>query len=733
MDKDSLFYDKNKRFLDRNINKYRTEISTFHNGNIEAEQELTENLNIVLESIVDKKQKNFHCIVSGNCEKEKEIVIDKLVNVLKKEEKIIAVRRVPIQNFFSLNTRDKNEMSFYAYTKLEPKMLYVIDGIGDFLEDCKYYSKNQQTDISKRMINTAISLLTDMVNENYIIIDTTLSEMEAFLNLDARLKFVYQNYIIKLLEVTLDKMYEIYQNTLIPELGDKLNQNNELYKNKFIQYVSLNQKSTPFNNREFAKYLAQYANSKRQLVFPNDEKQSSVVEKAIEEISGLQKIKDKLKEIENYIIFRLKAEANHINIGTTNMHMIFTGNAGTGKTTVAKIITEMFHDFGLIEENKLIEVDGYELIGKSVSKIEEIIQSALGGVLYIDEAYLLKERLIQDNTEAIATLLKAMETYKDELFVIFSGYKNEMKNFINTNPDIISKVGFIFEFDNYTSEELTEIFQRKVEKTGMKLQEEAKQKVLEIMQYFIDIENFENGKFVDKIFEQTIINHANYFVNDFEIGNITITEQDIPTIEQIIEKVFYYNSSYIESTLAKREALKRNVVHEVGHMVIRNLLFKTPGIKNITIKEEENKTAKLYVLYTELTDSYALSKLELMNKIKTNLGGIGAEELYFGDFESSNGDDLEKATQTAQKMILKLGMSDLGFAQILNRNGAMEEIINHETNKILKNCYDDIMMLLRKNKTKMDKVVEFLIEEKEMKEADFINTFKDTSMNGFTF
>lgn len=733
MDKETLFNDINRKFLDKNMNKYRTEVGMFNEDEFKEDNELTSNLNVAMEMIMDKKQKNFHCIISGNCEKEKEIVINKLTNLLKKEEKIIMVRRVPIQNFFSLNTRDKNEISFYSYTKLESKMLYIIDGIGEFLDDCKYYNKIQQTDISKRMINSVITLLTDMVNENYMIIDATLDETDAFLNIDTRLKFVYQNYIIRLQEVTLEKMYEIFKNALNAKLLDKINQSNEEYKNRFIQYVSLNQKSTPFNNREFAKYLAQYANSRNQLVFPESGYQSEVLQNTLEKISGQESIKAKLKEIENYITFRLKAKANHINIETTSMHMIFSGNAGTGKTTVAKIVAELFFDLGMIEENKLIEVDSYELIGKSTAKIEEIIQEAIGGILYIEEAYVLKERLIQDNTEAIKTLMKSMETHKENLIVIFSGYKDEMKNFMNMNPDIISKVGFIFEFNDYNAEELTEIFQKKIERTGMKIQEEAKESILNVMTYFADIENFENGRFVDKVFEQTLINHANNLGTDLEIEGITITEQDIPTVEQIIEKIYYYSASFIESGTTKREAMKRVAVHEVGHMVLRQLLMKNPGIKNITIKEEENKSAKLYALYKKNSDDCNLSKIELMNKIKVYLAGMGAEELYFGDFEGSNGDDLENVTEIAQKMILKLGMSDLGFAQILNRNGIMEEVINRETNKILKNCYDDVLMLLRKNKSKMDKVVDYLLEHKQLSEENFRNTFKDTSTNGFSY
>ena len=147
------------------------------------------------------------------------------------------------------------------------------------------------------------------------------------------------------------------------------------------------------------------------------------------------------------------------------MHMVFTGNPGTGKTTIARVIAKILFDIGIIHENKLIEVERKDLVGeyqgKTAIKTFDVIDKAMGGVLFIDEAYSLSPKTSGNSDfgdEAIATLIKAMEDHKDQLVVIFAGYKDEMKTFIDSNPGIASRIGYTFDFKDYTPDELVKIF-----------------------------------------------------------------------------------------------------------------------------------------------------------------------------------------------------------------------------------------------------------------------------------
>ena len=133
-----------------------------------------------------------------------------------------------------------------------------------------------------------------------------------------------------------------------------------------------------------------------------------------------------------------------------------------------------------------------------------------GGVLFIDEAYSLTpdDSNIDYGKEALATLVKAMEDYKDELVVIFAGYTKEMKKFINSNSGIASRIGYTFEFENYKYEELYEIFEIKCRQYSLKIGPQVKEKVIGILKYFSSVENFGNGRFVDKLLQEILIKHS---------------------------------------------------------------------------------------------------------------------------------------------------------------------------------------------------------------------------------
>ncbi len=454
----------------------------------------------------------------------------------------------------------------------------------------------------------------------------------------------------------------------------------------------------------------------------NSSDNEETTEELLKNVIGLTDLKTKIKEFENYVKFIKEAEKKNINLPNQNMHMIFTGNPGTGKTTIARIMAKILYNAGIIQENKLIEVERKDLIaeyiGQTAPKTTEVIEKALGGVLFIDEAYSLASGTQNDfGAEAISTLIKAMEDHKGEFIVIFAGYKKEMGEFLNMNSGIASRIGYIFDFPDYTREELCEILYKKLEKCNLKIEENAKKKVFEIMNYFCNVENIGNGRFADKVLQSIILKHAANNSKDIE----TIVEKDIPTIKEMTDSLF--NGEYMVNPEAiPEEALRNTAIHEIGHALVRYKLYKTPGIITITINPEGAGTLG-YVKHKIAAGEYVRTKSILLNQIKVSLAGMAAEEIFCGEFANGNTSDLEKATAIAKNMITRYGMSRLGFGQIMELEGEMAVKVQEEINSILDECYKETCNIINENKEQMTKVIDYLLKQKEISEDEFINVF----------
>ena len=442
-------------------------------------------------------------------------------------------------------------------------------------------------------------------------------------------------------------------------------------------------------------------------------------EDLLKDIIGLEELKEKIKEFENYVRFIKKAEKKNINISNQNLHMLFTGNPGTGKTTIARVMAKILFNAGIIHENKVIEVERKDLVaeyvGKTSQKTYEVIEKAMGGILFIDEAYSLATGTNNDfGGEAIATLIKAMEDHKGEFVVIFAGYKKEMTSFINMNSGIASRIGYVFDFKDYNREELSQILYKKIEKSNLKIEKKAKDKILEIMNYFCNVENIGNGRFADRVFQEIILKHAKNNDKRIEI----IKENDIPTIKEITISLFNGDSMINPEDLTD-EDMKTTAIHEVGHAFVRYKLFKTPGIVKITIKPEGNGTLG-YVENKIIEGKYTNGKKLLLNRIKVLLAGMGSEQVFNGEFDSGASSDLRNATRIAKRMVTIYGMSKLGYAQIENPDGAMAIRVQEEINAILAECYESTLKIINENKKDIEKIVEFLLKEKEITGEQFL-------------
>ena len=262
------------------------------------------------------------------------------------------------------------------------------------------------------------------------------------------------------------------------------------------------------------------------------------VDDILEELNsliGLSKVKETINGFVSVIELNKKLDR----ASDFNMHMIFKGNAGTGKTTVARLISEIYYNLGYIKRNKLVEVQSQDLIGEFLGqtgpKTQAVIESALDGVLFIDEAYSIMEHSGTNasySAECVATLLKAMEDYRGRLIIIFAGYTEEMRRFRDLNPGLKSRIGYEIDFEDYSIEELMSIFDKKVNEKGFKVDSKARDKVQKIFDDAKNVENFGNGRFVDNTVQKIFIEHAikTRSITDTD-RLLTFTEEDIPEIK----------------------------------------------------------------------------------------------------------------------------------------------------------------------------------------------------------
>lgn len=269
---------------------------------------------------------------------------------------------------------------------------------------------------------------------------------------------------------------------------------------------------------------------------PPFEKDKSITEifKELNSLVGLDNIKVMLKDLVNLNKFKEKTDGD-LKLKETNLHMVFLGNPGTGKTTVARIVAGILYNLGFIKQNKLVEVSAKDLIGQYVGqtapKTLEVIEKSIGGVLFIDEAYSLastSKNTSSFNEECIATLIQAMENNRDNLVIIFAGYSKEMDDFLKSNSGIVSRIGYTMDFKDYTLDELITILVSMFEKAGFIIDESATQKAREIIAQFMGTEGFGNARFVRNLYEKAIIKHATNTENETEkLVLKTITACDI--------------------------------------------------------------------------------------------------------------------------------------------------------------------------------------------------------------
>ena len=251
---------------------------------------------------------------------------------------------------------------------------------------------------------------------------------------------------------------------------------------------------------------------------------------------GLERVKKDVDSLRNLIKIQAMRKQQGLPNTSVSYHCVFSGNPGTGKTTVARIVAGIYKELGILKKGHLVEVDRSKLVGEYVGqtapKTNKVIDEALDGVLFIDEAYSLVGEGNDYGAEAIATLLKRMEDDRDRLVVILAGYTNEIKEFIDSNPGLQSRFNRYIQFDDYSTDELTEIFKRNLRKSRYKIKRDAFEELRNQIERAVISrdKNFGNARYVRNLFEKVVQNQANRLARMDAIDNddlSIITREDI--------------------------------------------------------------------------------------------------------------------------------------------------------------------------------------------------------------
>ena len=247
---------------------------------------------------------------------------------------------------------------------------------------------------------------------------------------------------------------------------------------------------------------------------PTSDKNESVYDK-LDNLIGLESIKSEIRELSDFVSIQNERKKKGLPTVPVSKHLVFTGNPGTGKTSVARIVAEIYKSIGVLSKGQMVEVDRAGLVagyvGQTAIKTREKIDEAMGGVLFIDEAYTLAKGDDKDfGQEAIDTILKAMEDERDDLVVIVAGYPDLMEEFINSNPGLRSRFSRYINFPDYNTEELYSIFKLLCDKYSYTFDKEFEETIKAKIQEIVDNKDksFANGRTIRTLFEKIISRQA---------------------------------------------------------------------------------------------------------------------------------------------------------------------------------------------------------------------------------
>ena len=236
----------------------------------------------------------------------------------------------------------------------------------------------------------------------------------------------------------------------------------------------------------------------------------------LDSLIGLEKVKSKVKDLISYQKVQILRQRYGLRVQKSTLHMAFTGNPGTGKTTVARIVGRIYKQLGLLSKGQFLEVSRTDLIagyqGQTALKVKKVIEQAKGGVLFIDEAYSITENDHADSygRECLTELTKALEDYRDDLVVIVAGYTEPMRKFFESNPGLRSRFNTFIEFDDYSADELEHILESICQQNDYQIDAALQEKLIHYFNKKVAAKdkNFANGRLARNLYDDLVMNHA---------------------------------------------------------------------------------------------------------------------------------------------------------------------------------------------------------------------------------
>ncbi len=287
------------------------------------------------------------------------------------------------------------------------------------------------------------------------------------------------------------------------------------------------------NIRKKELFLIRYADIEAQEKDINIVEKYGTAQEELDNMIGLQSVKEVIRKIIAYAKMKKMCTDNGITKGNPALHMMFTGNPGTAKTTVARLLARILKDERILASGKFVEVGRADIVGQYVGHtaplVKQRFKEAQGGVLFIDEAYSLCDGYSGYGDEAINTIVQEMENHRDDVIVIFAGYTDKMKAFAERNPGMNSRIKFNIEFDDYTADELCEITKLMLDNKQMSITDSAMEKLRGIYEKARKDKSFGNGRFVRKMIEDAEMNLAERML---KLDNTKLTSEMISTIEE---------------------------------------------------------------------------------------------------------------------------------------------------------------------------------------------------------
>jgi len=427
-----------------------------------------------------------------------------------------------------------------------------LDGVL-FIDEAYSLAKDGDS-FGQEAIDTLLKRMEDDRDRLVVIVAGYTNEMKTFIDSNPGLKSRFNRYI-EFEDYSAEEMLTIFKN-LATKQNYTLSEESEKVLLGIFKDVKENEDNSFGNARGvrnlFEKTLVNQANriakngcvgSETQILLPEDfeDGRPKKIKKVdamaqLTSMIGLRSVKQEILTLRNIVAAQKKRAAAGLPVLPMSYHCVFTGNPGTGKTTVARIVAEIYKDLGVLRKGHLVECDRSSLVagyvGQTAIKTNAVIDKALDGVLFIDEAYTLAKENDSFGQEAIDTLLKRMEDDRKRLVVIVAGYTNEMKSFIESNPGLKSRFSRYIEFEDYSEDELVALFKKLAEGQKFILSDGFEEQLRLILRIVLseNAATFGNGRGVRNLFEKTVLKQANRLamIDDDNVDMQLLMPEDLP-------------------------------------------------------------------------------------------------------------------------------------------------------------------------------------------------------------